>query len=73
MKFGEKFPQGNMSCDSCTFLIFKTNILVLELNFNYVSMTLQLEVERKDMNTRIGICRAAKPGLLLSSYGGRGL
>ena len=43
----------------------------VNLYFNYASMTLQLEVERKDMDTRIGICHAAKPRLLLSSYGGR--
>uniref|UniRef100_A0A7N2LMM9 Uncharacterized protein n=1 Tax=Quercus lobata TaxID=97700 RepID=A0A7N2LMM9_QUELO len=34
-------------------------------------IALPLDVERKDMDTRIGMCRAAKPGLLLSGYGGR--
>lgn len=30
-------------------------------------MALQFNVEKKDINTQIGICCAAKPGLLLST------
>lgn len=33
----------------------------------YGFVTLQFNVERRDMDTRIGICCAAKPGLLLST------
>jgi hypothetical protein len=33
----------------------------------YAFVTLQFNVERRDMDTRIGICCAAKPGLLLST------